>query len=70
MRAAKCHLMLGNPSLALDFYQKVLSFEPHNGQALQEVRGRGANAGSLSYTLPVTPSDPRDGESSELPGKS
>ena len=37
LRAAKCHLMLGNPSLSLDYYQKVLGFERANKQALAEM---------------------------------
>ena len=37
LRAAKCHLMLGNPSLSLDFYEKVLNVEPKNQQAIEEV---------------------------------
>lgn len=38
LRAAKCHLMLGNPSLSLDFYEKVLNVEPKNQQALEEMQ--------------------------------
>lgn len=38
MRAAKCHLMLGNPSLSIDFYHKVLHMQPHHKQAKEEVR--------------------------------
>ncbi len=37
LRAAKCHLMLGNPSLSIDYYQKVLGFERGNKQALAEM---------------------------------
>ena len=37
LRAAKCHLMLGNPSLSIDFYRKVLERAPGNTQARQEV---------------------------------
>ena len=37
LRAAKCHLMLGNPSLSMDFYRKVLELQPGNSQAKQEV---------------------------------
>lgn len=39
LRAAKCHLMLGNPSLSIDFYQKVLHVQPHHKQAKEEVGG-------------------------------
>ena len=51
LRAAKCHLMLGNPSLSMDFYRKVLELQPGNSQAKQEVcvgreeRGRGEGGG-------------------------
>ena len=38
LRAAKCHLMLGNPSLSIDYYNKVLQVETKNKQALQELR--------------------------------
>eukprot|EP00731_Ephydatia_muelleri_P020267 Em0012g1092a len=38
LRAAKCHLMLGNPSLSLDFYEKVLNVEPKNQQAIEEMQ--------------------------------
>lgn len=37
LRAAKCHLMLGNPSLSMDYYHKVLEQSPSNTQAKQEV---------------------------------
>lgn len=37
LRAAKCHLMLGNPSLSMDWYDKALSIQPRNSQALEEV---------------------------------
>lgn len=37
MRAAKCHLMTGNPSLSIDYYRKVLSVEKRNKQALAEL---------------------------------
>ena len=36
LRAAKCHLMLGNPSLSIDYYGKVLELAPGNTQAKQE----------------------------------
>lgn len=39
LRAAKCHLMLGNPSLSIDFYHKVLHVQPHHKQAKEEVGG-------------------------------
>lgn len=39
LRAAKCHLMLGNPSLSMDYYRKVLERAPANKQAKQEVSG-------------------------------
>ena len=38
LRAAKCYLMLGNPSLSIDFYMKVLHVQPHHKQAKEEVR--------------------------------
>ena len=38
LRAAKCHLMLGNPSLSIDYYRKVLERAPGNTQAKSEVR--------------------------------
>ena len=38
LRAAKCHLMLGNPSLSIDYYHKVLERAPGNSQAKEEVR--------------------------------
>lgn len=38
LRAAKCYLMLGNPSLSIDWYDKVLLLQPHNPQAAEEVR--------------------------------
>ena len=38
LRAAKCHLMLGNPSLSIDYYHKVLERSPTNTQAKHEVR--------------------------------
>lgn len=41
LRAAKCHLMLGNPSLSVDFYNKVLTLQPKNTQAVQEVAYNG-----------------------------
>ncbi len=37
LRAAKCHLMLGNPSLSIDYYQKVLLVERGNKQAMAEM---------------------------------
>lgn len=37
LRAAKCHLMLGNPSLSIDYYHKVLERVPGNTQAKEEV---------------------------------
>ena len=37
LRAAKCHLMLGNPSLSIDYYHKVLHFEKANKQAQSEM---------------------------------
>jgi DnaJ family protein C protein 7 len=37
LRAAKCHLMLGNPSLSIDYYHKVLERAPGNSQAKSEV---------------------------------
>lgn len=37
LRAAKCHLMLGNPSLSIDYYHKVLQFEKGNKQAQSEM---------------------------------
>ena len=37
LRAAKCHLMLGNPSLSIDYYNKVLKVERRNRQALSEL---------------------------------
>ena len=38
LRAAKCHLMMGNPSLAIDWYDKALLLQPRNSQAAEEVR--------------------------------
>ena len=32
LRAAKCHLMLGNPSLSVDCYRNVLERAPGNSQ--------------------------------------
>lgn len=37
LRAGKCHLMLGNPSLSIDYYHKVLQFEKGNRQAQAEM---------------------------------
>lgn len=37
LRAAKCYFMLGNPSLSIDYYRKVLSIEKKNKQALAEL---------------------------------
>lgn len=37
LRAAKCHLMLGNPSLSIDYYSKVLDVERANKQARAEL---------------------------------
>ena len=37
LRAAKCHLMLGNSPLAIDYYHKVLKVEPRNRQAKEEL---------------------------------
>ena len=37
LRAAKCHLMLGNPPLAIDYYHKVLKVEPRNRQVKEEL---------------------------------
>jgi len=37
LRAAKCHLMLGNPNLSIDFYRKVLSVQPRHKQAKEEL---------------------------------
>lgn len=37
LRTAKCHMMLGNPALSLDYYDKVLALQPHNTQATEEV---------------------------------
>lgn len=37
MRAAKCYLMLGNPSLSVDYYHKVLVVEKKNKQAQDEL---------------------------------
>ena len=37
LRAAKCHLMLGNPRLSIQFYEKVLKLQPGNTQAKEEV---------------------------------
>ena len=38
LRAAKCHMMMGNPSLSIDFYNKVLVMQPGNSQAKEEVQ--------------------------------
>ena len=38
LRAAKCHLMTGNPSLSIDYYRKVLQVEKRNKQALAELQ--------------------------------
>ena len=51
LRAAKCHLMLGNPSLSIDYYRKVLELAPGNTQAKQE-----ASPGGLPCIL-STPTD-------------
>ena len=37
MRAAKCYLMTGSPSLSIDYYRKVLEVEKKNKQALAEL---------------------------------
>lgn len=37
LRAAKCHLMMGNPTLSIDWYNKALHFQPGNKQAVEEV---------------------------------
>ena len=37
LRAAKCHMMMGNPSLSTDYYDKVLIMQPGNSQAKEEV---------------------------------
>ena len=37
LRAAKCYLMLGNPSLSVDYYHKVLLVEKRNKQAQDEL---------------------------------
>lgn len=37
LRAAKCHLMLGYPSLSIDYYRKVLEQAPTNTQAKHEL---------------------------------
>lgn len=37
LRTAKCHMMLGNPALSLDYYDKVLTLQPRNTQAADEV---------------------------------
>lgn len=37
LRAAKCHLMMGNPSLSIDWYNKALVLQPRNRQAAEEV---------------------------------
>lgn len=47
LRAAKCHLMLGNPSLSIDYYQKVLGFERGNKQAMAEMEASRNVLGSL-----------------------
>jgi DnaJ family protein C protein 7 len=36
LRAAKCYMMVGNPSLSIDYYDKALSLQPHNTQAVDE----------------------------------
>ncbi|XP_019854968.1 PREDICTED: dnaJ homolog subfamily C member 7-like [Amphimedon queenslandica] len=36
LRAAKCHMMMGNPSLSTDYYDKVLMIQPGNSQAKEE----------------------------------
>ena len=38
LRAAKCYLMTGNPSLSIDYYRKVLNVEKRNKQAMHEMR--------------------------------
>lgn len=38
LRAAKCYLMTGNPSLSIDYYRKVLQVEKKNKQALAELQ--------------------------------
>ena len=37
LRAAKCHMMMGNPSLSIDWYNKALELQPRNKQAAEEV---------------------------------
>ena len=37
LRAAKCHQMLGNPSLSVDYYRKVFERAPGNSQAKMKV---------------------------------
>lgn len=37
LRAAKCYMMLGNPTLSIDYYDKALMRQPHNSQAVEEV---------------------------------
>lgn len=38
LRIARCHLMLGNPSLSVEFICKALLVQPHHKQAKDEVR--------------------------------
>ena len=37
LMAAKCHQMLGNPSLSVDYYRKVFERAPGNSQAKMKV---------------------------------
>lgn len=39
LRVAKCHMMLGNPSLSIDYYDKAISLQSRNTQAVNEVSG-------------------------------
>ena len=36
LRAAKCQTMLGSPELSLIWYDKVLTLQPRNKQAIDE----------------------------------
>lgn len=37
LRAAKCYMMMGNPALSIDYYDKALLLQPRNTQAVEEV---------------------------------
>lgn len=67
LRAAKCHLMLGYPSLSIDYYRKVLEQAPTNTQAKHEASEETQNMVYSCEVFILSPSLPRPSPPPNLP---